>query len=176
MQDHSDLPELLLDLNHLDDQTRNAAYDALIGLGPDVVPVLVDRFGEIAGAARLSVIRAFGALGDPRAVPLLLGLVQSDDPNEYLFVSSLAAKSLGQIGGAAAVEGLVSLLSHARSGPRRMAAVVLGNIGDHLAVPGLTGALKDHDPQTRVFAARSLEQIGTPQAIAAVAAWRDRVD
>lgn len=176
MQDYSDLADLLLDLNHLDNATRAAAYETLIGLGVDVVPALVEGFPEIAGAARLSVIRAFGAIRDPRAVPLLLDLVQSDDPNEYIFVSSLAAKSLSQIGDVTAIEGLVGLLGHERNGPRRMAVVVLGNIGDHKAVPGLIGALKDTDPQTRVFAARSLEQIGTPQAIAAVAAWRDRVD
>jgi HEAT repeat protein len=74
------------------------------------------------------------------------------------------------------VDGLVNLLLHERSGPRRMAVVVLGTIGDHRAVGGLVGALRDSDPQTRVYAARSLEQIGTPPAIAAVAAWRDRVD
>jgi len=176
VEEQPDLWDLLLDLNHLDKNTRSAAYESLVGLGGDIVPALVDGFGEISGAARLSVVRAFGALRDPRAVPLLLELVQSDDPNEYIFVSSLAAKSLGQIGDPTAVEGLVNLLLHERSGPRRMAVVVLGSIGDHRAVPGLIGALRDADPQTRVFAARSLEQIGTPQALAAVTAWRDRVD
>jgi HEAT repeat protein len=168
--------DLLIDLNHMDQDMRNAAFDTLVGMGADVVPELLDRFGEISGAARLSVIRAFGALRDPRAVSLLLELMQSEDPNEYIFVSSLAAKSLGQIGDSTAVDGLVNLLLHERSGPRRMAVVVLGTIGDHRAVGGLVGALRDSDPQTRVYAARSLEQIGTPPAIAAVAAWRDRVD
>jgi HEAT repeat protein len=176
MDNPPDLWDLLIDLNHLDDGTRAAAFNTLVGLGQEVVPALVEDFDRISGAARLSVIRAFGAIRDPRAVPLLLDLVQSDDPNEYLFASSLAAKALGQIGDPTASEGLVSLLTHDRSGPRRMAVVVLGNIGDHKAVTGLIGALRDTDPQTRVFAARSLEQIGTPQAIAAVAAWRDRVD
>ena len=176
MQEYEDLGDLLLDLNHLDNATRLAAYEALIGMGVDVVPALVEGFPQIGGTARLSVIRAFGAIRDPRAVPLLLDLVQSDDPNELVFVSSLAAKSLGQIGDVTAIEGLVGLLGHERNGPRRMAVVVLGNLGNHQAVPGLIGALKDADPQTRVFAARALEQIGTPQAIAAVAAWRDRID
>jgi HEAT repeat protein len=122
------------------------------------------------------VIRAFGLIGDPRAVSLLLELMAGDSLEEYVFVSSLAAKSLGQIADEVAVEGLVGLLNHERSGPRRMAATVLGNIGSDQAVSGLIDALGNLDPQTRVLSARALEQIGTPRAIAAVAVWRERQD
>lgn len=176
MAQYDDLSELLVDLNHLDKPIREAALTALVALGRDAVPPLVERFDQIDGAARLYVIRAFGLIGDPRAVSLLLELMAGDSLEEYVFVSSLAAKSLGQIGDETAIAGLVGLLSHERSGPRRMAATVLGNIGSAQAVPGLIDALGDPDPQTRVLSARALEQIGTPQAIAAVTVWRDRRD
>ncbi len=176
MAQYDNLSELLLDFNHLDKPIREAALTALVVLGNDIVPPLVEGFDQIGGAARLYVIRAFGLIGDPRAVPLLLELMAGDSLEEYVFVSSLAAKSLGQIGDETAVDGLVRLLGHERSGPRRMAATVLGNIGSAKAVPGLIDALRDPDPQTRVLSARALEQIGTPRAIAAVAVWRERQD
>lgn len=176
MAQYDNLSELLLDLNHMDKPVREAALMALVALGSDAVPLLVEGFDQVDGAARLYVIRAFGLIGDPRAVSLLLQLMAGDSLEEYIFVSSLAAKSLGQIGDEAAVDGLVGLLGHERSGPRRMAATVLGNIGSAQAVPGLIDALGDPDPQTRVLSARALEQIGTPRAIAAVAVWRERQD
>jgi HEAT repeat protein len=176
MSDYTDLHDLLLDLNALDDSMREQAYAALLSIGAEAVPDLLDSFSRIAGPARLLAIRAMGEIGDPRAVPLLLDLMESDDPEEYVYVSSLAAKSLRQIGDDTAVRGLVDHLSHPRSGPRRMAATVLGNIGSPLAVPGLIAALRDVDQITRTRAVRALEQIGTPQAIAAVAVWRDGQD
>lgn len=171
MDDTNDLGDLLLDLNHLDGARRQSAYEFLVSLGGEVVPPLVEDFERIAGAARLAVIRALGEIGDPRAVPLLLDLMGSDDPEEYLYVSSFAAKSLGQIGDSTAISGLITALSHERSGPRRMAATVLGNLGDGSAIPALAVALKDPDPQTQIIAAKALRKIGTQAALHAVAVW-----
>jgi HEAT repeat protein len=168
MSHRPDLAEVLADLNHANEQIRREAFESLVAYGEVVVPVLIETFGEIRGVARLSVIRALGVIGDERAVPLLLDLMLNDDPEEYLFVSSLAAKSLGQIGGATAVEGLVAMLKQERTGPRRMAALVLGRIGHEGAVPGLSAALHDPDPATRRLAAEALALIGTPQALAAL--------
>ncbi|MBN1310585.1 MAG: HEAT repeat domain-containing protein [Anaerolineae bacterium] len=176
MSDNNDLFELLLDFNHPDKVVREATLQVLVKLGSDAVPSLVEEFDQIGGSARLYVIRVLGLIGDVRAVPLLLELVVSDNIEEYIFVSSLAARSLRQIGDETAVAGLVELLSHERSGPSRMAATVLGNIGSAQAVPGLIDALGNRDPQTRALSARALEQIGTPRAIAAVAVWREQED
>ncbi len=171
MDSHDDLDDLLLELNHLDEIRRQAAYSLLVSMGEEIVPALVGDFARIAGAARLSVIRALGEIRDPRAVPLLLDLMQSDDLEEYLYVSSFAAKSLRQIGDATAVAGLVSTLSHERPGPRRMAATVLGSIGDAAAIPALVAALKDPDFHTQAIAAKALRKIGTEDALKAVEAW-----
>jgi HEAT repeat protein len=163
-----ELSDLLADLNHADEQTRRQAFEALTARGEAVVPALIEGFGQIRGMARLSVVRALGVIGDERAVPLLLDLMLSDDPGEYVFISSMAAKSLGQIGGLTAVEGLTAMLKQVRTGPRRMAALVLGRIGDQRAVPGLSAALHDPDPITRRLAAEALTLIGTPEALAAL--------
>jgi HEAT repeat protein len=66
------------------------------------------------------------------------------------------------------------LLSDMRSRyaiPRKRAADELVQIGA-LAVPGLTEALSDRYPEVQQTAAEALEKIGTPEALAAVEAWR----
>src|SRR5436305_777968 len=89
-----ELERILAALHSADDEAHRAAYDALVALGGESVPDLLEAFPETQGRARLSVIRAFGELGDPRAVALLVDLVRNRDLQEYIFISSLAAKSL----------------------------------------------------------------------------------
>jgi HEAT repeat protein len=173
--DDYDVVDVLIDLNSYDELIRRAAYQILLDAGEEIIPALVEQFDRISGAARLSTIRVFGEIGHPDAVDILLEVMRSDDPQEYFLASSLAAQSLGRIGGAAAVEGLLETLETERAGVRRMAAVVLGTIGDSRAVPGLHSALEDEDHKVRQLAARSLERIGTPRAIALLDAWRTRV-
>jgi HEAT repeat protein len=167
-----DVVEVLIDLNSYDELIRQAAYQLLLDAGEEIVPALVEQFDQIGGAARLSTIRVLGEIGHPHAVDTLLEVMCSDDPQEYFMASSLAAQSLGRIGGATAVQGLLETLETERAGVRRMAAVVLGNIGDGEAVPGLHAALGDDDEKVRELAARSLERIGTPHALAVLDAWR----
>jgi HEAT repeat protein len=157
---------ILADLHSPEDEVHHDAYDALIELGGEVVPVLVEAFPDTEGRARLSVIRAFGDLGDARAVALLVDLVRNRDLSEYMFVSSLAAKALGQLGtlgsptSEQAIAGLIETLADENVGSRRMSALVLGNIADPEAVPALTAALADNDKQVRALAARALGVIG----------------
>ncbi len=158
--------DLLAALHSPDDQAHQAAYEALVALGRATVPALIAAFPGTRGRARLSVIRALGEIGDARAVALLVSLVRSRDRQEYVFVSSLAAKSLGQIAarpgsaGEQAIAGLVEALGDSLTGARRMAAVVLGNVGDPQAVPPLIGALADSDIGVRALSARALGLIG----------------
>lgn len=164
-----DLYELMIALNSADDETRQAAYTTLTGLGSDAVPHLIAMFPDIAGSARLRVIEALGEIGDGRAAQLLCDLVRSKDSQEYIFVSSYAAKALSRIGDPVPV---LRLLDEDQLGPRRMAAVVLGNIGDAQAVPRLIDAMHGSDGKLAGLAARALEQIGTPGALAALELWR----
>lgn len=162
--------DVLLDLNHYDDATRVAAYDSLLELGPEAVPVLVENFETIDGGARLHVVRALGEIGDERAVPLLLELMRDRAPDSYFMLPSLAARALGQIGGEAAMLGLLGHLEDDNHGVRRMAAKVLGRFRDDRAVDGLGAILQANDAKLRVIAFDSLRRIGTPHAYALLAA------
>ncbi len=164
-----DLFDLIVDLNHADDLIRRAAYVTLVDVGAEAVPDLIDQFPTIDGAARLSVLRALGEIGDARAVPLLLDAMTERDPDSYFLVPSLAAKALGQIGGEVAVEGLRAHLGHANRGVRRMAAAVLRHIGDELAVDALRASLEHESHEVRRLAADALRGIGTPRSYAILA-------
>lgn len=166
MSQRTELARILDELHSFDDEVHRQAYDELVALGTDVVPMLVNRLPEMEGRARLSVVKSLGELGDPRAVGKLLELMQRRDRTEYIFVASLAAKSLSQIasagdaGGEQAIAALVEAMRSSTFGARRMGALLLGNIGNPVAVPALTAALADEDREVRALAARALGLIG----------------
>lgn len=177
MYENFDLDDLLLDLNSADKLIRQAAYTTLVDWGEPVVAHLIDRFPDIAGGARIHVVKALGEIGDRRAAPLLVDLVRNDDPQEYIFIPSMAAKSLGLIG---ALKPVLDLLEDERPRPRRMAVMVLGNIGVRHAdavepvIEELIGVLKDSDDKTQQLCIQALQKIGTPRALAAIDAWQTR--
>ena len=166
MSKRTELARILDDLHSPDDATHRKAFDDLLTLGPDSVPMLINRLPEMEGRARLSMVKALGELGDPRAVGTLLELMQGRDRAEYVFVASLAAKSLSQIasggdaGGEQAIAALIEAMTDSAYGARRMGALVLGNIRNPVAVPALTAALADDDREVRALAARALGNIG----------------
>lgn len=170
MNEYLDLFELIVGLNDANPEVRQAAFDEMIALGHEAVPHLVDMFPDISGAARLHVVRALGEIGSLEAGPLLAELIISQDPNEYLFVSSMAVRSLGQIG---AIELLIELLEAEAAGPRRMAATVLRNLCDERAVPGLIDGLSSPDPKVQQICADALTCIDTEEAREALRQWLD---
>ncbi len=168
MTNEIDLFDVIVDLNSYDKLIVNAAYSTLLDAGEGIVPELIKAFERIEGSARFHVVRAFGEIGDARAVPLLLEVMESRNPETYFMLPSLAAKALGQIQDEAALEGLVSRLGqHHTYGVRRMAARMLARFDAHPgAVDALNHALNDSDDQVRAIAVESLHRIATPHAYA----------
>ena len=165
MDTNINLHDLIIDLNTSDKLIRDVAYNQLIELGSEAVPTLVEMFPAIVGSARLHIVRAFGEIGSEAASGLLVELIISHDLNEVLFVTSMAAKSLGRIGDVGA---LVSLLDAEHHAPRRMAATVLKNMSHPDSVPALGEALRDPDPKVRAISHEALTRIGSPEALAAL--------
>jgi HEAT repeat protein len=83
-----------------------------------------------------------------------------------------AAERLGEIGDARAISALIEALRAENLLVRMAAARALGTIGDAGAVPALIEALGDESGSVQQFAAEALTRIGTPEALAAVEAWR----
>lgn len=163
MQDF-DLIELVLDLNSSDQQRVHGAYRSLVAFGESIVPELVESYERIGGSARLHVTRAFGEIGDARAVPLLAGVLRERAPDSYFMLPSLAAQALGRIGDEVALDALLLALLDENPGVRRMSTLVLGRFQAERAIEGLSRALRDSDVKVRVLAIDALRKIDTPHA------------
>ena len=94
-------------------------------------------------------ISALGELKSQRAVPVLVALLKGPFGNP-------AASALGQIGGAAAADGLVSALAMATDDTRWACLGSLAKLKDARAVAPLVATLTNEDYKLREFAVRSL--------------------
>jgi HEAT repeat protein len=165
---------LLVALHDHDEVVREHAAVALGELGDvraigPLVGVLRDQDESVAYGASDGLSR----LGGPALEPLLAAL-RDDDARVRL----LAALALNKLGDPRAVEPLIAALDDEDAEVRATATEVLGNFGGSRAVEPLIRRLSDAErpfiPQECIgdYAARSLERIGTPEALAAVEAWR----
>ena len=97
---------------------------------------------------------ALGDIGDKRAVPKLLEVL-----NSHGFAGSEAARALGKIGDKTAVEPLIRALGRGLWMKRWYAAEALGKIGDEKALPVLREALKDEESEVREAAQEAIRRI-----------------
>jgi HEAT repeat protein len=129
------------------------------------------------GTPTRAAMTALAGMGERRAIePLLRRLETIDYTSERAIGGDLTytCEALGELKAVEAVEPLIAALEVAEFG-REKVAVALGEIGDPRAVPALASAL---DPEPPLFVGNAignaLNQIGTPEAKAAVAAWEAR--
>lgn len=124
-----------------------------------------------------SAMLALAEMGERRAVePLLRRLEGIDYASEDAIRGELAfiCEAFGTLKAVEAVDPLCGALELARDG-REWVAEALGDIGDPRAIPALAAQL---EPEPPLFVGNAiwnaLNQIGTPEAKAAVAAWEAR--
>jgi len=189
-------------LNDSDQWVRVLAAIALGKLGdPACIASLIKVVQyDSDGAIRILAARALGEIGDRTAVPALIAALKEEGA-----VAPYAAIALGDIGDPAAIPHLVEVMTDERfhftprqalvkiGGPqvtaqmvsdlenedsaRRLAAAnVLSMIADPASVHALIRALEDTSSYVRANAESALEGIGTPEAQAALDAWRTRSD
>jgi hypothetical protein len=165
---------LIQALNDKDGQVRFHAAAALGRLNdPRTVEPFTTMLRDGNWHIRRVVADLLGQTGDARAVwPLIYALADRDSDVRYT-----VARALGRIGDARALQPLIAVLSDPDPRVRRYACQALGELNDERAVQPLITMLKDttRGVLERVCdaAAESLEQIGTPDALAAVREWRD---
>ena len=142
---------------------------------------------------------AAGELGDRRAVPALVALLQTAD--DVFGPAQFAANALGEIGDPSSIDALIDALKHPYAAGQAAEALaklkadralpplierfeeshdpslatLLGNWGDRRAVLSLVDAMKDPNPRVRFYSARALGKIGDSRAIPALenAVWKD---
>ena len=105
-----------------------AAIDLTVGTSDDPKDKMGNRANE-------EIAEALGAIGDPRAAPKLVALMESTRDNN---VALWAMRSLGRLESPSAVEPLVEVtLEHPNKFMRKNAVIALGEIGDPGAVDAL---------------------------------------
>jgi HEAT repeat protein len=72
------IPQLISALDAEDRLLSRLAGDALIAIGEDAVPALIAVMDDSPHSARLEAARALAAIGDTRAVPVLIKVLDQD--------------------------------------------------------------------------------------------------
>ena len=113
---------------------------------PDtIMPILEELMDYKRMETRLNVVKALGGIGDERAIPMLVKVINSGsakrkkdrEPSE---VRRLAVEALGKIGGTA-VQQLVQIVENKGSAMRVDAIQALEKLGDEKAVKPLLDVL-----------------------------------
>jgi HEAT repeat protein len=145
-----------------DENVRNGAKDALVGIGPVVIP-------EVQKAAKVAELRAASfdvlvRLGEP-SVPAVIPLLSQDDQDTRMS----AAASLGKIRSMKATPALMEATRDIRA-VREIAISALCDICDPRSTDLLVSVLSHttDNGEVRARAARALSVIGGPKAIAAL--------
>lgn len=194
MENKKNAKGLIKALKHKESWIRIAAVNAL-GRIEDLraVEPLIQAL-EVADSSyfRAATVSALGKLGDARAVPSLIqalqdegnvivkaatalgqigkpaveSLIQAMEEVDSSFGRGHAAKTLGRIGDAKAVDPLLHVFTNDKNNyVRGEAARALGEIGNTKAFAPLLQALNDTDDEIRVAAARALGEMGDARAV-----------
>ena len=171
MQSDDDL-SVIESVDQFDDPLdRLEAVDANVP-SPDPEEML-PRLSDEDPSQRMLAARAFCELQDPRAIPLLIRLLEDICP----LVRVSAAYALGRNTSPEAVTALIDLLGRDWNGYVRKGIVwALGNGGDRASVQPLIHALRTDISAVRLWAASSLAQIAKQEYEDAIAAMAPLIE
>ncbi len=158
------VPTLSKLLDDRDQWVRDAALSSLADLG--AIHALAGALRHRRHEVRFKAASVLGRCDDSAAVPPLIGALDDDHTEVRLG----AARSLGTLGDRRAVQPLIARLCDRKKRVRIAAIRALGSISDPRAIGPLTNLLSNRE--MGFWAESALRTIGTPDALAAVAAWQ----
>jgi HEAT repeat protein len=160
---------------------------------PSLIEALDHPDVKTSALLRGRVVEELGDLADPRAVPSLVQVLESDpDTGPRMHAAAAlgkvkdarslpvlrhaaadsersirlwAIRSIGLVQDRGSVDHLINCLGDEDSWTRECAAQALGRIGDHRATPVLIDRLDDHHARVRKAAASALVTIGDWNAL-----------
>jgi HEAT repeat protein len=151
-------------LDHPDKDVQRQAADALVEIGPSVVPDVVAGIKSRKDPLPRPAVDVFVRIGEPAVRPLTAELPSDDE-----IFRRKAMRILLRMGPAAreALPVLIEGLSHTDARYRQGSARILARIGPdaRIAVEALGKALADGDEGVRKEAAAALGSIGRPDAV-----------
>jgi len=159
--DERAVPLLLKALNKPDEDWlgREAAARALGDIGSaKAVPDLIRTAWQ--AETRSAAIEALAAIGDPRAIDVLLSALSEPEEPEAREAAIAGLIYIGE----PAVPALIDKLSarreqYSENHERALAAMILGRVGDRRAVDPITRALDDPSEEVRKSAEKALEYL-----------------
>jgi HEAT repeat protein len=138
--------------------------DEMAAWQEEVVSGLMEQLTDKRASQRWGAAEGLGRLGDPKAVPPLVGLLR--DP--HAFVRWAAAQALGQVGGETPIPLLLPLLEDPDRLVRRSAVDALGHFNTPAVCKALRRALHDRDPTVRRNAVEAVARLNDTGAIEAL--------
>ena len=141
---------------------RNSAIEALIGIGKEGVPFLINSFEDAHQDVRKFIVDILGEVGDSMATPLFIKALTDRDDN----VRFSAIEHIGRMRDEKAIEPLLKIFKKKELWLSYPAAIAIGNIGDSRVLEPLLDALKEKP--LREAALKGLGALGDKRALAPV--------
>lgn len=139
---------------------RKEVVEALVRYGTRVTEMLIEQLDAEDLETRMAAVIALGRIGDSRAVPALIRLLDGDD--EIVMVTTGA---LAKIGDRSAMEALLRLLDHPKAAVRLAAVAALNSLGHPDMPHRVAELLRDPDPLRRESAVRIAGYFGYPNCV-----------
>lgn len=162
----ADIPQLILQLDHPDIQTQQAAADALVELGRDDLDIIVANLEFATPRARRALMGVISRIGSPRALlPLMRFVWDKRESIEDADARALAMKAISELArpedGARLFSFLMDISDDADPFVRGWTAHTLGNLGDPRARSFLKQSLTDPSDVVRERAQAALQTLRT---------------
>lgn len=163
-QHRAALPELIERLGHEPDFfVRENLTWAVVRMGPDAVPPLLELLENPDTATRLQAVHTLSKIADPASAAALN--VAVNDPDDE--VARKAIFALGQMGHPDALNTLIAGVGHPDPERRNTLSTALVAFG-HTALPPLLGVLRHPEAPRRAHAADVLGLLADPVAAPAL--------
>ena len=140
---------------------RHDVIEAFVRVGPSAVTLLIDQLRSEDRETQRSAIVALGRIGDRRAVPGLLALL--DERTRDLWVPAVSA--LARLGDARSFEPLVALIGDPDVAVRQAAVGALNSIGHPEMVVRVCAMLDDRSPLLRESAVKIAGYFGYAECL-----------
>ncbi|MET0645364.1 MAG: HEAT repeat domain-containing protein [Pyrinomonadaceae bacterium] len=145
-------------LGHAD--ARGEVVEALVRHGSRVTDLLVEQLGSEDLEIRKAAVVALGRIGDARAAPALVEVLD-EDPELVI----PAADALAKIGDPHAFEALLALVGDPHAGVRQSVVGALNSLGSPLMPARVLPLLEDEDPNVRESAVKIAGYFGYTECV-----------